>query len=95
MFNGLYFDTAFSQGGSSGRINDVIDISLDDRLVFKVNATEADTRVDRGRIKGQGAALTRVQPCSRNADLSFKSTLFFFHKKPNLSSNYLKKNGQK
>ena len=85
VFNGIYFNTTFSEGGTSCRINDVINVSFDNGLVLKVNATETDARVGRSRIEGQGAALTCVQPCSRYADFSFKSTLSFFHKQ-NLDS---------
>ena len=76
MLNCVYLYTTFSEGGATGCIDDIIDISLYNRLVFKINPTKTNSRIYRSRVEGEGAALTCVEPCSFDTDSIFERTLF-------------------
>ena len=76
MLDSVNLHSAFSKGGSTGGINDIIDIGLYNRLILKVNSTKTNSRIYRSRVEGKGAALTCVETCSLDTDSIFERTLF-------------------
>ena len=80
MLDGINLHTAFAEGSTTGGIDDIVDICFDNGLVFKVNSTKTDSRIYGSRIKGEGAALAGMKPCSFDTDSIFERTLFL-HKK--------------
>ena len=80
MLNGVNLNAAFAKCGTTRCVDDIIYISLNNRLVFKVYSTKTDSRIYWSRIKGEGTTLTGMKPCAFDADSIFERTLFVLHK---------------
>ena len=80
MLNSVNLHTALAKGRTARRINHIVNISFNNRLGFYINSTKANSRIYGSRIEGEGAALTRVKPCSFDTDSFFERTLFILHK---------------
>jgi hypothetical protein len=94
MFDGVNLHATFTEGGTTGSVDDIVDIGFDDGLAFKVNSTKTNSRIYGSRIKGEGAALTRVETRSFYADSIFERTLFL-HKKTYMWTFFSTKNVQR
>ncbi len=79
MFDGINLHATLAECGTTSRINHIVDISFDDRLVFKVDSTKTNSGIYGSRVEGEGAALTRVETCSFDTDSIFERTLFLLH----------------
>lgn len=80
MFDGKYLHAAFSQRRASCRIDDIIDIGFNNRLILKVNTAKTDACVSGRRVEGQDATLTGVKTSSSYANFALECTLFVCHK---------------
>ena len=94
MLDSINLHSAFTEGGTTGSIDDVVNIGFNDRLIFKVNSTKTNSRIYGSRVEGEGTALTRVETCSFDTDSIFERTLFL-HKKSNTWTFFSTKNVQR
>ena len=76
MLNSVNLHATLTESSTTRGINDIIHISLDNGLVFKVYSTKTDSRIYGSRIEGEGAALAGMKPCSFDTDSIFERTLF-------------------
>ena len=83
MFGGTDFSTILTECSTSGSINHIINIGINNRLTIEINSFKFKSVICRSRFKSQIHQCSGMQSHTRNCNRVFNSCLFdhFFFRK--------------